>query len=168
MGGKNSGGLKKSSLQGIRTSSKIVTETMANAIELFTFPDYGDFTTKIANIDVAIKNNKIDDLPKEIKDDLEDYKVIIDIMHTHNKQHIFFLLWAATEGQELIETKRNGEPILDENGKTIPLYPEIVGENLLNYPGVNTVLPAFEEVNHLITTLPMLKRKYKPYMFHRK
>lgn len=164
MGGKNAS-TSGHKIAGIRTSSKMLSEDMVGVTEVFAFPEYGSFVTTTNEVADAIKNNTIHELPEKARNNLEDYKVFADLLNGARTKHIHFLLWATTEGQTLIETKRNKEPILDKDGNTIPRYPEIHGEKLLSYPGVENVMGAFKDVNKLIETLPSLKNKYKPYPY---
>lgn len=159
MGGKNANRVAKIST-GIRTSSKMLAPNMVGAYETFAFPEYGSFVRKTIIADEAIKNNTVDQLPQDIQDHIEDYRTLAQLLNGTTTKHLHFLLWATTMGQTLVETTRSKEPILDKNGNTIPKYPELLGNNILKYPGVETIPDAFEKIQQLAPTLSVLKNKY--------
>ena len=164
MGGKNAGGLTQNRSQGIRTSSKMaVYKGMAGGFEAAEFPEYEKLLDDVIAIDEAEANNTIDQLPDDIKNNFEAIKLFDPILNDSSRHHIFFLLWAATYAQDLVETDNDGKPRLDARGNTIPKYPILQGSNLLNWEGVTSVADDFDKVNELIKTEPTLKDKFKPF-----
>lgn len=164
MGGKNAGGLQQRRSHGIRTSSHMaVYKGMGGGLEGGHFSEYETLVDNIMEIEEAEANHTTDKLPKHLKKNRDAIMLFSPIVNNPPLHHIYFLLWAATYGQKIIETDTNGKPVHDRHNNTVPKYPEIQGANLLNWTGVTSVADDFPKVNELIKTEPTLRNKFKPF-----